>query len=166
MAGLQAVGQLLPVLTTTLGAAQTVYSAVNTIQDLTQSSRSEDLALSQLREQQALQAQQLAQQSSLKQQEVALNSAQAEEDRLSALRRAVASQRASFGASGVGSGHGGSSEAVLLGLFEESEDERSQREKSDALKRQALDQRQTQSKSLNLLQATQLAEKQSLNNLF
>lgn len=165
MGAVQSFGQLLPSLTGTLGVAQSVLSTASAVQALANPDASADLALEQLQAQQALQATQLAQQTALEKEQIALETKQAEEDRVSALRRAVASQRATYGSSGVGS-TGGSSEAVLLGLFEESEADRAQRAASDALKVKALDQEVAQYNSLNLLQATQLAEKQALNSLF
>ena len=54
----------------------------------------------------------------------------------------------------------------LLGLFEESDEERNKREKIDNLRNASIDLDLKQERSLNLLQATQLAEKQSLNSLF
>ena len=85
---------------------------------------SRDQALEQLQKRQALQQQQLAQDAALERERIALNTAQSEEERKAALRRAVARQRANFGAQGVGSG-AGSSQEVLLGLFEESDEEKS-----------------------------------------
>ena len=126
--------------------------------------REQDQALQQLQDRQALQQRQLAQDTALEKQQIALQRAQADEERRAALRRAVARQRASFGSQGVGS-NGGSSEAVLLGLFEESDDERAKREKLDQARYGALDNNMAQSRSLNLLQATQLAERQKLSRL-
>ena len=75
------------------------------------------------------------------------------------MRRVIARQRAQFGASGI-SASGGSSEAVLLGLYNESEEEAAQREEIDNLKKAALDEDLAQTKSLNLLQRNQLEERQ------
>lgn len=126
----------------------------------------QDLALQQLQAEQALEMQQLEQDAALKQEQIDAAAAQAEDARKKALKRAVASQRASFGSQGLGDGSSNSSEAVLLGLFEESEDERRVREENDALKAKALDQNLEDQKSLNLLQTTQLQQRQSLQSLY
>ena len=52
--------------------------------------------------------------------------------------RAVARQRANFGSSGISS-DSGSGQAVLLGLFDETEDELARREQLDNLRNRALD---------------------------
>lgn len=117
----------------------------------------QDLALQQLQDRQALQENQLAYNNGLEKEQIALNAQKAEEERRAALRRAVSRQRAVFGSQGIGS-NGGSSEAVLLGLFEESEQEKSRRE--------ALDSNLSNTRSLNLLQATQLAERQKLSRYY
>nr|BDD44018.1 hypothetical protein 11 [Alphaproteobacteria bacterium] len=125
----------------------------------------QDLALEQLKNRQALQESHLAQSNALDKQQNALVLQQADEERRAALRRAVARQRASFGSQGVGS-NGGSSEAVLLGLFEESEAEQERRNKLDQTRSAAMDNNLGQTRSLNLLQATQLAERQKLSRYF
>ena len=127
------------------------------------SSSSQDAALQQLRAQQSLQEQQAAA-AALNRQKIALDAGNAEEERKKALRRAVSRQRANFGAQGISSG-GGSAQAVLLGLFEESDAEKQKREQLDALRLTSIDQELGQQKSLNVLQRTQLQEKQKINQL-
>lgn len=125
----------------------------------------QDLALQQLQDRQALQENQLAYNNGLEKEQIALNAQKAEEERRAALRRAVSRQRAVFGSQGIGS-NGGSSEAVLLGLFEESEQEKSRREALDKTRTAALDSNLSNTRSLNLLQATQLAERQKLSRYY
>ena len=164
MGAIQSFTSLLPALTGTIG---TIAGTVNTVQNLANPDRDQDLALDQLRQRQQLQQQQLAQETALEREKLALQAGQDEAERQSALRRAVARQRAKFGASGLGATpEGGSGEAVLLGLFEENDEERQKRTQLDNLRSASLDLEQSQARSLNLLQATQLAEKQSLNSLF
>ncbi len=119
-------------------------------------------ALRQLQQRQRLNEQQLAQDSAFEREKLALESEEAERKRMNALRRAVARQRASFGASGIGSG-AGSSEAVLLGLFEETDENRQERERIDNLRNRVIDENQGQQRSLNLLQESQLRQKQDLD---
>ncbi len=119
------------------------------------------LALQQLQQQQGLQQQQAAQQAALRLQQQQAETQSAEERRQRALRSAVAKQRASFGGSGISSA-GGSAEAVLLGLFDESEEELAQRQRLAQLSSAALSQGLAEQRSLNILQATQLQERQNL----
>ena len=128
------------------------------------SSNNQDAALQQLRAQQSLQEQQAAADAALSKQKIALDAGNTEKERKKALRRAVSRQRANFGAQGISSG-GGSSQAVLLGLFEESEAEKKKREQLDALRLTSIDQDLGQQKSLNVLQRTQLQEKQKITQL-
>ncbi|MCB1782379.1 MAG: hypothetical protein KDI13_00135 [Alphaproteobacteria bacterium] len=154
-----------------LGAAQLISQGASLVNGVAnselsrrQTQASQDLALKQLQAQQTLQERQLAAQNALEKEKIATQAAQSEADRKSALRRAVARQRANFGAQGVGSG-AGSSQAVLLGLFDESDAEKQKREQLDALRTTALDQDLAQNKAQNVLQRTQLAQRNSLDDL-
>lgn len=129
-----------------------------------QNARSEEVALEQLKQQQALQQQQSMQNVALEKRQIAAQSEINEQNRRAALKRAVARQRARFGGSGISQGSG-SSEAVLLGMFDETEEELAQRERLDSLRSGALDQRLAQSNSLNVLQYEQLRQRQDLNNV-
>ncbi len=152
-----------------IGALGTAVQAVNTIQTLTGSTRqdrSQELALQQLQQQQALQQQQLAQDNALTRQQIALEAAQDEEDRRAALKRAVARQRANFGSQGISQSNAGSAQAVLLGLANETEEELAQREALDNLRSTALDLNESQTRSLNVLQATQLAQRNNVTSLY
>lgn len=121
----------------------------------------QDLALQQLQQQQALEEQQAREEAALQRQQQQIEAQNAEERRQRALRSVVAKQTASFGGRGI-STRGGSAEAVLLGLFDESEEELEQRDRLDQLKSTALSQGLSQQNSLNVLQATQLRERQNL----
>ncbi|PZP56786.1 MAG: hypothetical protein DI586_02510 [Micavibrio aeruginosavorus] len=93
-----------------------------------------------------------------------LSALQQEQDRKRALRNAVARQRAEFGGSGIGSADG-SSEAVLLGLFNESDDERAMRQQITNLRNNALDLTPAQIQQRNLLQQTQSREQDAINRI-
>lgn len=163
MGALAGIGGVLPVLTgvtSVLGAVDRAASAVHTFGGGDQV-KSDKLALRQLQARQTLEAQQNADKTALEKQRLTDQAAADEDSRQAALRRAVARQRAQFGAQGIGS-TGGSAQAVLLGLFDESEADREQRERQDSLRAQALDLTLEQDRSLNLLQATQLAQKAQL----
>ena len=164
-------GALVPIatgLTSLVTAVSAVSHVVDTVQTLSGNSdaqRQQDLALRQLQERQRLEAQQVSQDSALEREKIALQATQDEEARRAALKRAVARQKTLFASSGIGTS-GGSSGAVLLGLFDETEDELARREQLDNLRNKALNVNEAQSRSLNLLQATQLSERNNLNRLF
>ena len=157
MAGLQTMVPL-------LSAASQGIGLVSNVTSNRQSENSQALALQQLQARQAEEERQQAQDAALSRAQISAQAQEAERQRRSALKRAVARQRARFGGSGVSS-NGGSSEAVLLGLFEESDAERAQRERLDNLRFGAIDQNLEQQQSLNVLQREQLRERQKLNNL-
>jgi len=118
----------------------------------------------QQKQMQALLQQQAQQDATLQRQQMQTQTDQAEQQRRQALKRAMAKQRAYYGAQGV-STDSGSAEAVLLGMFQESDEERANREKLDQLRSQALSQSQAQTQQLNLLQQTQLKERQYVDYL-
>ena len=80
------------------------------------------------------------------------------------MRRAVARQKTLFSSQGL-SGSDGSGEAVLLGLYNDSTLEAGQNAQLDRLRAAALDQNLEQVKQKNLLEATQLADRQNLNRI-
>lgn len=166
-------GAIVPTLSQGIGLATSLASTVNTVNSIantftgsrnsfSQLEREQDLALRQLQAKQNLQAQQLAADTALERERIALQAEQDEAARRSALKRAVARQRATTGASGISSGDG-SAQAVLLGLFEETDTEIAERERLDNLRNVALDQDLSNRRSLNVLQRTQLQERQRLS---
>lgn len=122
----------------------------------------QDQALRQLRQRQAADLRDLQERNELSRERIEAETQAAEEKRRAALRRAVARQRAQFAAQGVGTGGSGSTEAVLLGLFEESDDDRQQRERLDNIRTRALEQDSAARRRLNVLQSSQLAARQEL----
>jgi hypothetical protein len=166
MGAINTFSNILPILSGLTSTAVTLERTFETLTRIGEKSGTsqQDLALRQLQEQQKLQEAQLGQQAALERERLALQASQDDESRRQSLKRAVARQRTQFGASGIGGGTG-SSEAVLLGLFEESEEERQRREQLDTLRNRALDLDVTQNPSLNLLQATQLSQRQRLVGL-
>lgn len=122
------------------------------------------LELRQLQERQNAQLKTQQQETALSREKLAAEAKSAEENRLAALRRAVARQRASFGATGL-SANEGSAEAVLLGLFEETDQDRQQRERLDTLRNRALDNNLSSTQSLNVLQRSQLSQQQKLERI-
>ena len=126
--------------------------------------RQQDRAVENLRARQAEELRQAQEQAAQERQRVTLESQQEEEKRRAALKRAVARQRADFGSQGVGAGTG-SPQAVLLGLFNESEDELRRREELDRLRFNALDLGLDQRSRLNVLQLAQLQQRDNLNRI-
>jgi hypothetical protein len=124
--------------------------------------RQQDQALEQLQGRQQLDETLASQNAMLEKQKIANETAAAELRRKQALKRAVARQKTLFSAQGLGSEVAGSNEAVLLGLMDESEFEGSENERLASLRRTALDQSLSSQKQRNLLDATQLAQRQSL----
>ncbi|MCB9996609.1 MAG: hypothetical protein H6869_09255 [Rhodospirillales bacterium] len=161
-------------LTNAIGAVETLVGAVqgfggsNTQQTTDNSAEilraQQRLALQQLKAQQTAQAQDLAEQTALSREKLRAEADAAEAERLAALRRAVARQRAAFGASGIGNTDG-SSEAVLLGMFEETDQDRTESERLDDIRNRVLDQEQAAQERLNILQASQLRQKQQLERV-
>lgn len=121
----------------------------------------QDFALTQLQQQQALNLRLAEQNTEQERQRLAEQTRQDNEARQAALRRAVARQRVQFGASGVGS-NGGSSQAVLLGLFDESEEDQENRQRLDNLRNNALDQDLSQVRARNVFESTQAAQRNQL----
>ena len=125
-----------------------------------------------LRETQSLQRRQLlegqAKSDQVQQEDVALRRAQIESSaasdeaaRLKALRKTVGRTRASLGAGGGGTSDG-SGEAVLLGLVADTHRSQQEADATDRLRTQALAQEVAATQKANLLERSQLAEKQRL----
>ncbi len=156
--GISSLASTLGVVNQAIGAVQTFAGRTTAVRN---QEREQALALEQLQQKQQQQESQQAQQTALERQRLAVQSQQESEQRAAALRRAVARQRAQFGASGVSSG-AGSSQAVLLGLFDESDEERQRREELDNLRSRALELDTSNAQSVNVLQREQLQQRQAL----
>lgn len=161
---------LLPSLSSAMSVVSTLSRVAQTFDSLSGGSeRSKNKTLErqqQLAYQQLVARNQLQQQTAetdAAQQKAALEAGAAAEEikRIAALKRAVSRQRAVFGGQGV-SPDEGSAEAVLLGLFEESETEKKQREQGDVLRMQAIESGLAGVRRRNLLEETQLAAQQQL----
>lgn len=124
--------------------------------------RQQDQALAQLQGRQRLDEELAAQSAALERQKIANEAEAAEQRRRQALKRAVARQKTLFSAQGLGGDASGSNEAVLLGLMNESDADGAESTRLSNLRRVALDQSLSGLKQKNLLDATQLAERQSL----
>ncbi len=154
--------QGLGLISTITGAVNTINRAANVFESPTRDLRQEqNLALQQLQQRQVMQEQQIASDTALDRERIAADTDASERQRQNALRRAVARQQASFGGRGISTDNG-SARAVLLGLFDESEEELAERIRLDSLRYRAIDLNQSNTQSLNVLQRTQLQERQRL----
>ncbi len=138
---------------TLVSGLDTVFSTINLVRD-----NSASLKAAKLQQEQARQT------ANAQREQQAFASDQAEIERQKALRRAVSRQKAQFGAQGV-SGADGSAEAVLLGLFEESDEEKKQREKLDQMRSRALDARAGNNSRLDLLEQSRLSERNRIDRI-
>lgn len=161
-------GSVVPVAFQALQAFQTISSVAQVVDRGSRvfsddSRRANDLALAQLQQRQQLEARKAAEDNLRERQEIDAKAKEVDLKRRQALKRAVARQRAEFGSSGVSAGDG-SSEAVLLGLFSESEEEKAASERLDNLRRQALDQNLENINRVNTLEYTQAKQRNRLKN--
>ncbi|MDB5477724.1 MAG: hypothetical protein JWM96_219 [Alphaproteobacteria bacterium] len=92
----------------------------------------------------------LLQKAQVQHQQDRIESDEASRLRKNALKRAVAKQQAAFGGQGIDATEG-SGEAVMLGLFQESEAEKQYRDRLDRLKQQSLAQDVNAKSGRNLL---------------
>ena len=161
MAGLTSVLGVLPVIQQGVGLAAQIAGQRDSG---AQQRRAQEQALADLQRRQDEQQRQNAENNALERQRLALDSGEAERRRRDALKRAVARQRADFAGQGL-SARGGSAEAVLLGLFTESEAEKMDRERLDSLRRASLELSTEQQGRLNVIQRTDAQERARLNRL-
>lgn len=130
-----------------------------------QSVQQQKLALQQLRARQNLEEQQAAEDAALERERMEADAEDAEAMRLAALRRAVARQRVDFASRGLNANDDGTAEAILLGLFEETDADRAARERLDDIRNRAINANLSQGSALNVLQRTQLQQKQKLDRM-
>lgn len=127
-----------------------------------QASQNQTLAQLRLSQEAAYLAQEKESQAQLAQLAAAADAA--EKRRVEALRQSMSKTRASLGARGV-SATDGSGEAILLGLTKDTETDRQNAQAVDQLKKQAIQQNLDAVKRRNLLEQTQLADRQKLEFL-
>ena len=158
-------GTLVPVLgtlTQTLGALQTLGTTVDTFsgRDERNYRAQQELAMKNLQAQQGLTLAEAQQKAEAERQQLALNAQADEKRRQDALRRAIARQNVTRGAGGVSAS--GSNEAILLGLYNDAEDDRNYASALDQLRYNAIDTNLSNLQSRSVLERTQLSERQRL----
>ncbi len=157
MADIQALGGLLPVINKSISIVNTIDRAERLL-NRKSDHKDRDLALRQLQERQAAEEKIAGTRLARDQMILDAESASTERRRLNALKRETARQNAAFGGAGV-EGDTGSGEAVLLGLFNESEDEKRDQDSITALRRQMLADNFNALKSRNLLEFSHATER-------
>lgn len=96
--------------------------------------------------------------------QIATNAASEERKRQQALRRAVGRTRAQLGSQGISTADG-SGEAILLGQMQEAAEEKADTDRLNTLRIKALEQQQQSEYQRNLLELSELQERQRLERL-
>lgn len=140
-----------------LNPIQTVFETLGNVWQMTEPARDVRRDYQRVTDanQAAVKAYQLAERdvverTALEQRRLAEEQAEENRKRQQALRRAVAAQQARFGAQGIDA-RDGSGEAVLLGLFQESDEEKAYRERLNRLRQDSLQQSTDTARRRNLL---------------
>jgi hypothetical protein len=162
-------GNLQPVLTDitkTLGTINDITSGISTLANLDNRSErkalraEQEFAMQNLQAQQGLSEKQAREQAEQDRRRIALDAEEEEKRRRNALRRSIAKQNAGRGASGISSS--GSNEAILLGLYNDADDDRSYSQALDDLRYNTINSDLYRMNERNVLERTQLAEQQRL----
>ena len=168
MAGLSFAGGLLPILTTAVTSVKKfdeIFDKRDAQRDRERAiRRNQQTTLSQLKQRQEQQFSERRSAAEQTRAEIDTKSSQEAQRRQAALKRAVARRKANFGASGV-TANAGSGEAVLLGLFEETEEEAKKRQQLDNLRKNALADDLNNLNRRNLLEVSQLPQRQRLDRM-
>lgn len=99
----------------------------------------------------AQQEREIAQKEKSEREKLQIDADEAARKRRDSLKRTTAQQKAAFGGQGIDS-NDGSGQAVLLGLFQQSDDEKKYRDRLDNLRNQSLTQNVDNARRRNLLQ--------------
>lgn len=162
-------GNLQPIVSTlnsSIGAVTTLTNTVNDLSGSTANAAEDSLRLKQSQALQALERDQEYEQAQAERtaaeerEQIAVTAQQEEDRRQKALKRAVAKQNAIRGSGGTSAS--GSSEAVLLGLFNESDADKQEQKQLDQLRYNAIDSDLYELDQRNVLERTQLLDQQKL----
>lgn len=151
-------------LTSALAPILQVGSAINTIANIGGRISTNKQELKQQEASKALAFQQAQAKAAYDKQQEQLKFLQGETDRRLKLKLSVARQRAQFGGDGISAGDG-SGEAVLLGMFNNADIQDNLAKRQTALNLQGNDLSLAQIQQKNLLEQSQLREKQNLKYL-
>ena len=141
-----------------------IGSALGSVASVAQPFYQDSVDRKRQKESDALSLQQAQANAAIQKEQNRLSALKDETERRVALKKAVAKQRANFGSQGIGSA-GGSSEAVLLGLFNESDEERQLREQMTALRDNAISLNSAQIQQKNLLEQAQASQQDAINRI-
>ncbi len=165
MGGLSSIVSGINDVASVVGTVKSLANNVNTLagnsQALSDQKAQQTLALAQLKAQQAQSLRAAQDQAALEKQQIQAAAQSADDQSRLALKRAVARQRAAYGAQGISSDDG-SGQAVLLGMYDESDQEKADRTQIDNLRSAALDQNLSAQGSADVLQLSQLQQRQKL----
>ena len=173
MAMLAPVAGLLPSLSGAIGTITAIDQTLQAVDKLSGNSkrrakkayrRQQNTALAQLQQDQEVRLLKEQSNANITRSKIQVDANKAARKRRLALKRAVSRQRAKFGASGIGSSKG-SAEAVLLGLFDETQSQKKERDRLDNIRLSAIDNNLDSLQRKNLLEVSQLAERQSLKRI-
>jgi hypothetical protein len=156
MANIASLGGTLPIINQGLAAARTLNQYKDGIFGDADTARRTQLRLDQLKERNRLEEDLAGTRTDRDTAITDAERAESERRRSNALKRAVSRQRATYGGAGVDS-EGGSSEAVLLGLFSDSESERAASDNIYDLRKKIIADNFAGLKRRNLLEESQLA---------
>jgi hypothetical protein len=134
----------------------------NTQSDLLAKRQAE--TLKELQEKQQVEDRRAQAEASLQKAQLAAESQVSRDQTQAALMRAVAKQRAQFGAEGI-SPEEGSAQAVLLGLYKQNDQQLADQQRIENLRNAAIDQNLNDQYALDVLQRTQLAQRQKLDRI-
>lgn len=162
MAGLSSAASFIAPVAQGLGIVSNIVGAVSDYRD---SGQEQTRALEDLKRKQQVEYKNAQQNAALERKKIAIAAGEDERRRKDALKRAAARQRAQFGASGIGTNSSSSAQALLLGLFDETESEKKEREALDTLRYRALDSELAQRSRLNVLEQTKLREQQKIGQV-
>lgn len=151
-------------LTSALAPIMQIGSAIGTVAGIAQPFYQDSVDRKQQKQGNALALQRAQENAAISKEQNRLSAVKDENDRRIALKKAVAKQRANFGSQGIGSADG-SAEAVLLGLFSESDEERRLREQMTALRDNAINLNPAQIQQRNLLEQAQSRQQDTINRI-
>jgi len=137
-----------------IGQAAQLYKAAQPVRNIYMAKTSLNETYQQAGQNYAAKERDLDEKATLENRRIALEEVEETRKRKDALKRATATRQAAFGGQGIDTADG-SGEAVMLGLFRESDEDRKYRQHLNQLKRASLDQEITSSRKRNLLDLQQ-----------
>jgi len=148
-------------LTSIASTAMQALSFANTVIGGIDSYKDSGREYKQMQQKNALELKNLQNKTAYEKAQMRLDAEQDDAERREKLRRAIAKQRAQYGASGIDA-DSGSAAAYLLGIENLSDEQRAEREALLAMKSSILEENYNSMKRVNTLELTQLKERNKL----